>query len=196
MKARQILHAALTVTMLVSVPIKHATAASEPFIGEIMWVGYTFCPRGWAPADGQLLQISSHTALFSLYGTIYGGDGRTNFGLPDLRGRAPIHSGSGPGLTHRQLGSKDGTETESLSVNQMPSHSHAINASQGASDNDASGSVPGSPARTRIYDSVINTTLATGSVANTGGGGAHNNMQPFLTLRACVALEGIYPSRN
>ena len=195
MKAKYFLYSILTAAMLASVPTKQASAGIEPYLGEIMWVGFTFCPRGWLNADGQLLQIAQNTALYSLYGTTYGGDGRVTFGLPDLRGRVPMHTGNGPGLTGRPQGSRGGSETETLSVQQMPSHSHIINASQGASDDDASGSLPGSPGRTRIYDSAANTTMSAGMVANSGGGGAHNNMQPFLTLRACIAVQGTFPSR-
>ena len=103
--------------------------ASEPFIGEIRYFGYTFCPRGWANADGQLMAISSNSALFSLLGTTYGGDGRTTFGLPDLRGRSPLHVGNGPGLTPRSLGEKSGEETVTLTTTQIPSHSHTLMAS-------------------------------------------------------------------
>ncbi len=195
MQARQLVHGVLAAALLVSIPVKQAIAGAEPFVGEIMWVGFGFCPRGWASADGQLLPISSNSALFSLYGTTYGGDGRTTFALPDLRGRVAVHTGAGAGLTHRAQGSAGGAETEALSMNQMPAHSHVLNASQGASDNDASGSYPGSPGRTRIYDSVVNTTMSPAAIANTGGGAAHNTMQPFLTLRACVALTGVFPSR-
>ena len=163
-----------------------------------MWVGFNFCPRGWALAEGQLLSISSNSALFSLFGTIYGGDGRTTFALPDLRGRVPMSAGGGPGLTNRPMGQRLGTETETLTVQQMPSHNHQINASQGATDNDPSGSVMGGPGRTRIYDAptVTSTTMASNAVTNTGGSQNHNNMQPSLVLRACIALEGVYPSRN
>jgi len=195
MKARALVHGLLAASMLVSVPVKQATASLDPFIGEIMWVGYNFCPRGWANADGQLLPIASFSALFALYGTTYGGDGRTTFALPDLRGRVAVHSGAGPGLVDRRPGEKGGTENETLSVNQMPAHSHTINASQGASDSDASGSYPGSPRRSRIYDGITNTTMSPGAIADAGGDASHNNMQPFLTLRACVALQGIFPSR-
>src|SRR3712207_3315813 len=104
---------------------------SEPFIGEIRMVGFNFAPRGWATCDGQLLSIAQNTALFSLLGTTYGGNGQTTFALPDLRGRAALHQGQGPGLTNRVIGEASGTETVTLTTNQMPSHSHGVNANSG-----------------------------------------------------------------
>ena len=198
MKLRHIMNSVVAATLLASLPAKQASAGADPLLGEIMWVGFNFCPRGWALAEGQLLSISSNSALFSLFGTIYGGDGRTTFALPDLRGRVPMSAGGGPGLTNRPMGQRLGTETETLTVQQMPSHNHQINASQGATDNDPSGSVMGGPGRTRIYDAptVTSTTMASNAVTNTGGSQNHNNMQPSLVLRACIALEGVYPSRN
>jgi microcystin-dependent protein len=199
MKLQHIISGVVAATVLASVPAKEAIAAPDPFIGEIMWVGFTFCPRGWAEAAGQLLPINQNTALFSLYGTTYGGDGRTSFGLPDLRGRVPMGQGQGAGLTSRRLGERLGAETETLSIQNMPSHNHQINISQGATDNDASGSIPGSPGRTRIYDAgtaATGMTMASNAVTNTGNNVAHNNIQPSLALRACVALVGQFPPRN
>lgn len=174
-----------------------ANAGSEPFIGEIMWVGYTFCPRGWAEANGQLLPISQNTALFSLYGTTYGGDGRTTFALPDLRGRTSVHTGQGPGLSNYAQGSRGGQEEVTLAVDNLPAHNHAINASSGATDKNAAGSIPGSP-KQRIYDSPLSAsaTWDASAVGMTGNGTSHENRAPFLTLRACVALVGIFPSRS
>jgi len=198
MRLKHMVSGMVAAAMLASVPVKQVSAGTDPLIGEIMWVGYNFCPRGWADASGQLLSISQYSALFSLYGTMYGGDGRTTFGLPDLRGRVPIGQGTGPGLTNRREGQKLGTETETLTAQQMPQHNHLINASQGATDNDPSGSVMGGPGRTRIYDAptVTSTTMASDAVTNTGGSQNHNNIQPSLVLRACVALTGVFPSRN
>ena len=157
-----------------------------------MWVGYTFCPRGWAEADGQLLPISQYTALFSLYGTTYGGDGRTTFALPDLRGRVSVHTD-----TSYRLGSKGGEEETILTVSEMPAHNHTINASGGGISKNAAGSILGSPNQ-KIYDAPVSatTTLAGSAINNTGGSSAHDNRPPYLTLRACVALQGIFPSRN
>jgi len=134
----------------------------SPFLGQVQMFGGNFAPRGTASTDGQLLQISQNSALFSLLGTTYGGDGRTTFGLPDLRGRVTMHEGQGPGLTNRWLGSKLGTEQETLTLAKMPIHDHA----------------------------------APDDVLNTGGGQAHNNMQPTNTLNYIIALQGVFPSRN
>jgi microcystin-dependent protein len=171
--------------------------AREPFIGEIMWIGSNFCPRGWTGAEGQLLSIAQNTALFSLYGTMYGGDGRTTFGLPDLRGRVAVHAGQGPGLANYTQGSRGGLEHVTLSANQMPTHRHSINASSTATDKNAAGSIIGSP-KQKTFDpaSSADVTLAANAVSTSGGNQAHENRSPYITLRACVALEGLFPSRN
>lgn len=177
---------------------KPAEASGEPLMGEIMLTGITFCPRGWADANGQLLPIAQNTALFSLFGTTYGGDGRTTFALPDLRGRVPIHLGQGPGLSNRVQGSRGGSETNTLTVGQLPSHSHALNAtSENGTTPDPSGNLLANDGNDRIYASgTPNTQMASSAVGNAGSGQAVNNMQPFVTMRYCVALQGIYPSRN
>ena len=157
-------------------------------------VGFTFCPQGWAEANGQLLPISQNTALFSLFGTTYGGDGMTTFALPDLRGRVPIHAGAGPGLTPRNLGSRSGTEAVTLSESQMPSHTHTVNAYSVEGDSAApTGNIPAkSGAGDPDYSSSApDTTMNAGTVSNTGGGQSHDNMPPFLTIRFCVALQGL-----
>lgn len=196
MSIKHIVSTAVVAVTLVSMPVKQATA-DEPLIGEIMWVGYNFCPRGWAQADGQLLQIAQNNALFSLYGTMYGGDGRITFGIPDLRGRVSVHTGTGPGLSSYSLGQRGGQELVTLTANEMPSHNHTINASGGAIDKNAAGSILGST-KQKVYDAPVNatTTLASSAISNTGGNSAHENRVPFLTLRACVALQGVFPSRN
>jgi microcystin-dependent protein len=173
-------------------------AGIEPFIGEVQWFAGNFAPRGWAMCDGQLLPISSNEALFSILGTTYGGDGRTSFALPDVRGRVIIHEGSGPGLSHRSLGSKAGTETETLSVNQMPAHTHTQRASGGSATSvTPTNNVLASPRRTRLYDSSgANTNMNAAAITNTGGSQSHNNMQPYTTLNCIIAMQGIYPSRN
>ena len=195
MNIKHVVSAAVVAATLTSVPIKQATAGIDPYVGEIMWVGYNFCPRGWADADGQLIQISQNTALFSLYGTIYGGDGRTTFALPDLRGRVSIHTGVGPGLSSYLQGQKGGEEQVTLAASEMPAHNHSINASGGAISKNAAGSIPGSP-KQKFYDAPVNatTTLDNSAVSNAGGGNAHENLPPYLTLRACVALQGVFPS--
>ena len=171
---------------------------SEPFIGEIRAFGFQFTPRGWASCDGQLLAISSNDALFSLLGTTYGGDGRTTFGLPDLRGRTPLHQGSGPGLTTRQIGSKSGSETNTLTVNNLPAHGHSFappcNSGPGNTDT-AVGSFPAQTAEDN-YNSASNSAMGAGNTGNTGGSQPVNNMQPSLAINFCIALFGIYPSRN
>lgn len=165
----------------------------EPFIGQIQAFGFNFPPRGWAKCDGQLLPISQNTALFSLLGTQYGGEGITTFGLPDLRGRAPIHQGSGPGLSNRGLGDKIGNETTTLTTVNLPAHDHSINsAAEGNTDNPSGNYIAG--AGLNSYSTVTNTTSK--STAITGEGQATNNMQPSLALNYCIALVGIYPSRN
>jgi len=197
----------LSSLLLVSVLHVQMARAQEPYIGEVGWFGFSFCPRGWADANGQLLDISQNTALFSLYGTTYGGDGRTTFALPDLRGRVSLHTGQGPGLPNFRQGSKGGSATTTLTTAQIPAHKHAINVSSGvASYSDGSNGVLGSSASASnrrnndvyIYDApgTANQQLAADSMGDTGGGQSHDNMQPYLTLRACVALIGIYPSRN
>ena len=196
MNIKKIVSAAVVASTLGFIPFTNAVA-DEPFIGEIMWVGYLFCPRGWAEADGQLLRISDYSALFSLYGTTYGGDGRENFALPDLRGRVSVHAGDGPGLSSYTLGQRSGWEEVTLAENEMPAHNHMINASGGTSSKNAAGSILGSPNK-KIYDAPVHatTTLDSTAVSATGGGAVHENRPPYLTLRACVALYGIFPTRN
>jgi len=171
---------------------------SEPFVGEIRMFAGNFAPRGWAFCDGQLLAVSQNDALFSLFGTIYGGDGRTTFGLPDLRGRIPIHAGSGPGLSPRRLGAKGGTEKETLTVNQLSSHSHPLNATTSSgTDNNPSGKVTGeSPSVDLYFEGDRNVSMATSAITSVGGSRSHTNLAPFLCIHFIVALFGIYPSRQ
>ncbi len=180
-----------------------AHAGTDAYLGEITPVGFTFCPRATTDANGQLLAISSNTALFSLYGTTYGGDGRTTFALPDLRGRAPIHVGSGPGLTPRNLGSKSGTETNTMTVAQMPSHTHQggiQTSNQAANSKNAKSDAFGIAQENTYVDGVTPSGnymhAGTFQIGNSGGNQPQNNMQPFLTIRYCVVLQGIFPSRN
>jgi microcystin-dependent protein len=177
----------------------HAEAQSnDPFIGEIILFGGNFAPRGWAFCEGQLIAISSNQALFAILGTTYGGDGRTTFALPDLRGRAPIQQGSGPGLSTRRLGEKGGAETHQLTTGEMPSHNHSANAhnGNGSSDN-PSGLLPAqNPAGIPEYAAGATAAMASDAIGNNGGSQAHNNMQPFLGLNYIIALIGTFPSRN
>ncbi|HKZ02195.1 MAG TPA: tail fiber protein [Pyrinomonadaceae bacterium] len=164
---------------------------ADPFLAEIRIMSFVFAPQGWALCNGQLLPINQNQALFSLLGTTYGGNGQTNFALPDLRGKVPIHSGNGhiPGET-------TGEQAHTLTLSEMPTHTHVLSASSSASDQPVSAnSVLASAAN--LYSSPNNlTTLQPPSVTNVGGSQAHLNMQPFLTLSFCIALIGIFPSRN
>lgn len=172
---------------------------SEPYIGDIMMVGFNFAPRGWALCDGQLLSIAQNTALFSLLGTVYGGNGTTNFALPDLRGRVPVGFGQGPGLSSYSLGESGGVASVTLIQNQMPGHTHtlrgrgttAISADPAdASLARAAGGNAYAPAGSAAA------TLAPEALPMIGGSLPHENRQPFLSLNFCIALLGIYPSRS
>ena len=171
---------------------------SEPFAGEIRMFAGNFAPRGWAYCDGQLLATSQNDALFSLLGTIYGGDGRTTFGLPEMRGRIPIHQGSGPGLSPRSLGAKGGDENVTLTTNQLASHTHDFNANTAdATEAAPLGKVLAKPSGIRIYRAADqNTNMAASSIANTGGSKPHTNLMPTLGIHFIIALFGIYPSRH
>ena len=180
------------------IPQAEAGVAGEPFLGEIMWAAFNFPPRSWASCDGQILPISQNQALFSLYGTTFGGDGRTTFALPDMRSRTPIHVGSG-----HTLGERGGTETVQLNVNQIPSHTHLFSGIQvngddfGNTDNSADKYI--AKLRRGYHDStgtITDDVLGGVVVGNTGSNQAHNNMQPYLTISCNVALQGIFPSRN
>ena len=166
---------------------------SEPFLGEIMIVGFNFAPRGWALCDGQILPINQNQSLYSLLGTTYGGDGRTTFALPDLRGRTPIHFGNG-----HNLGQKSGEETHTLSAAEMPAHTHTVQASPTAADTPLpTGNLLATTAAADVYNPANNLQNMSGaSVANSGSGQAHDNMEPYLTLNFCIALQGLFPSRN
>jgi len=161
-----------------------------------------FAPRSWALCDGQLLAVSQNDALFSLYGTIYGGDGRTTFGLPDMRGRIPIHAGTGPGLTPRQIGQKSGTERVTLTTNQLPTHTHVVQANtKTATETSPNGTVPAANSTIFVYRSPtapapFKKALNSAAVQNTGGSQPHENMQPFLCVNFICALYGVYPSRT
>lgn len=175
-------------------------SAQEPFIGEIRIMPYTFCPDRWAEASGQLLAISQNQALYSLYGTTYGGDGRSTFALPDLRGRAPINHGQGPGLSNYVLGQMGGTERVTLNEAQMPSHTHVMQATSSPPDtNNPQNAAFGTfPAGQSIYDDgggALDHSLRGDMISRTGSSQAVENMQPYLVTRFCVALQGIYPSR-
>jgi microcystin-dependent protein len=164
---------------------------AEPFLSEIRMMSFVFAPKGWALCNGQLLPINQNQALFSLLGTTFGGDGRVNFALPDFRGRVPIEVGAG-----HTLGERGGEQAHTLSQQEMPQHIHFFQA------NSASGNTPNPTnnllaAANNLYTAPANlTTLNPATVSNTGGSQAHQNMQPFLTLSFCIALQGIFPSPN
>ncbi len=163
---------------------------AEPFLAEIRVMSFVFAPKGWALCNGQLLPINQNQALFSLLGTTFGGDGRVNFALPDLRGRTPIHVGSG-----HSLGERAGEQAHTLSIAEIPTHVHVLQATTLEGDTPIpSGNVlADSPSQLYAAASGL-TTLGAGSITNTGGSQAHLNMQPFLTLSFCIALQGIFPS--
>lgn len=166
---------------------------AEPFLSEIRIVSFGFAPKGWALCNGQLLPINQNQALFSLLGTTFGGDGRVNFALPDLRSRVPIHVGSG-----HTLGERGGEQAHTLSISELPAHTHAASASSSPGDDpNPGGHVLASPLNATYRGSPGSATaLSPPTVGNAGGSQAHLNMQPFLVLNFCIALQGIFPSQN
>jgi microcystin-dependent protein len=173
---------------------------AEPFVGQIITAGFNFAPRGYATCDGQILSIAQNTALFSLLGTTFGGNGQTTFALPDLRGRVPIHQGNGPGLSQRVMGELAGEEYHTLISTEMPMHNHTVNALSTNGNlktptNNIMANVQGTA--TNIYSaSNPDTTMNTQMLNVSGGSQPHNNMQPYLVINFCIALQGIFPSRN
>jgi microcystin-dependent protein len=173
---------------------------ADPFVAEIRIFPFNFAPKGWALCDGQLLPLSQNTALFSLLGTTYGGNGKSNFALPDLQGRAPMHPGQGPGLSLHDLGEQGGTDTVTLLQNQMPAHSHSLSANdQPGEDASPTGEVLARSVGASLYQTTTNQNvvqLGTAAVGVTGGGLPHNNLMPYLTLNFCIALQGVFPPRS
>ncbi len=173
---------------------------ADPFVAEIRIFPFNFAPRGWAWCDGQLLPLSQNTALFSLLGTTYGGNGKSNFALPDLQGRAPMHPGQGPGLSLHDLGETGGSETVTLLESEIPSHSHALRASSDAADLFGPGpqtSLAASTGATAYQPSNAGlVTMAPEALAPAGGDQPHNNLQPYLTFYFCIALQGVFPPRG
>ncbi|QBG37193.1 phage tail protein [Litorilituus sediminis] len=186
------------VALIISKPVQATTDALSPMLGEMKWVAFNFAPRGWAKCEGQLLAVSQNSALFSLLGTIYGGDGRTTFALPDMRGRIMVHAGNGPGLTPRRLGEKSGEESHTLSTATMPNHSHTVMATSNAANSTAPDSaVVASQRRSKYFTTnTSNVNMDSTAISNTGGSQPHNNMAPTNTLTCIIALQGVYPSRN
>lgn len=167
----------------------------DPFIGEIRCFGFNFAPIGWALCQGQLMSISQNTALFSLLGTMYGGDGRTTFGLPDLRGRTPMGMGQGPGLSQRDQGEQAGTETVTLVQGQLPAHNHSVAASSSATAKSPAAALPAYTGDAATYGTAGDMAMSPTMVGGGGGGQPHDNLQPYLVLNWCIATEGVFPSR-
>jgi len=174
----------------------------DPFVAEIRIFPFNFAPKGWAFCDGQLLPLSQNTALFSLLGTTYGGDGKSTFALPDLQGSAAMHPGQGPGLSLHDLGEQSGSESVTLLVSEIPAHAHGVGFALSADGNSISpaGSVWAQSAAGRGAAALYQNGAPTGPVQlqslNVAGGGLpHNNMQPYLTLNFCIALQGVFPAR-
>lgn len=186
--------------LLLCLSFNNTTNAQEAYLGDIKLTAITFTQRSWMACEGQLLPISQHSALFSLLGTTYGGDGRTTFALPDLRGRVPVGYGNGPGLSDYNQSQKGGTETNTITVSQMPSHNHTVN----AVIEDGNQSVPTNNflAGTKVLDteysdvSASNTTMNTAMINNAGGNQSVNNIQPYTVVRYVICVEGVFPSRN
>lgn len=174
--------------------------AYEPYLGEIQIFAFGFAPKNWTPCNGQILSIAQNQALFSLLGTTYGGDGVTTFALPDLRGRTAISSGQGQGLTNRTLGEKAGEAGHTLITTEIPAHTHSVNGVSNDGDNgDPTGRYPatGPSGLGNTYGPATNTVqMSTAALGIGGGGQSHENQQPYLVLNFCIALVGVYPSRN
>jgi microcystin-dependent protein len=173
---------------------------ADPFVAEIRIFPFNFAPKGWAWCDGQLLPLSQNTALFSLLGTTYGGDGKSNFALPDLQGRAPMHPGQGPGLSLHDLGETGGSETVSLLESEIPSHSHALIASEGDGlERTPGGQLFATGVTISMYQEASGNPLvqlSPNAATPAGGDQPHNNMQPYLTFYFCIALQGVFPPRT
>ncbi len=174
----------------------------DPFVAEIRILPFNFAPKGWAQCNGQLLPISQNTALFSLLGTFYGGDGKSTFALPDLQGRAALHQGQGPGLSERFLGEQGGSETITLLVTEMPVHTHIANAKVAGGQPSPAGLVWGTSSAAKVAAffyapaAAAPVNMNPTALSITGGSQPHNNMPPYLTLNYCIALQGVFPPRS
>jgi microcystin-dependent protein len=171
---------------------------ADPFVAEIRIFGFNFAPKGWAFCDGQLMPLSQNTALFSLLGTTYGGNGKSNFALPDLQGRAPMQPGQGPGLSLYDLGQNGGSEYVTLLETEIPAHTHTLSTSDFPADVAAPGNdrVLAYSSNGWMYGTSANGVMSPQALAPVGGGLPHNNMQPYLTVNFCIALQGVYPPRG
>ena len=190
----------IAVGLSASLPAAPAHAGSDPFLGQISWVGFNFAPRGWAFCDGQILPINSNQSLYSLLGTTYGGDGRTTFALPDMRSRTIVHKGQASEGVNWVLGQKGGAETTTYTQATMAAHSHSpvMKGSSATADASVPGGLPLGSADVYTSRGAPDTDLVNGSVVvqNAGGGQAVNNMQPTTVLHCIIALQGLFPSRN
>ncbi|MBZ5620036.1 MAG: tail fiber protein [Acidobacteriia bacterium] len=177
---------------------------ADPFVAEIRIFPFNFAPKGWAFCNGQILPISQNTALFSLLGTTYGGDGKSNFALPNLQGSSPMHPGQGPGLSPHYLGESGGSDTVTLLVSEMPAHPHAISCVDGGRVSGQVGTpvgamlaiTSGTPANAYNSGGPQNQTMNGNMVAPAGGNQPHNNLMPYLTLNFCIAMQGVFPPRS
>ena len=172
---------------------------ADPFVAEIRIFPFNFAPKGWAFCSGQIMPLSQNTALFSLLGTTYGGDGKSNFALPDLQGSAAMHPGQGPGLSLHDLGETGGSPTVSLLTTEIPAHNHSFNfmAATAVSSNPADSYFSNSPnANASVYTALTSNVKPASTLSAAGGDQPHNNMQPYLTLNFCIALQGVYPPRT
>lgn len=172
---------------------------SDPFIGEIRLLPYTFAPRDWAFCNGQLLSIAQNTALFSILGTTYGGDGHTTFGLPNLKGRLAMGAGQGSGLTAHPLGAAVGSATVTLTANELPAHNHQLicDATMGSQPNPGEAFAAGERGGALYHSNPTSLVpMAPQAMSMAGGGGAHPNIQPFVVVNYCICLVGVYPTRN
>ncbi len=190
---------ALALATMFSAPASVA-CSPEPYLGSICVTAAVFCPRGYAEASGQILAISSNSALFSLMGTTYGGDGRTTFGLPDLRGRSAVGIGTGPGLSNINQGQKGGAETVTLTAAQIPSHTHQARAISAPGDTNSpvnnTWSTDLGVASATYHSGTPDADMNNAAIDNTGGGQSHENRSPYIGLRHCIAIQGLYPPRN
>jgi microcystin-dependent protein len=175
----------------------------DPFVAEIRIFPFNFAPKGWAFCDGQILPLSQNTALFSLLGTTYGGDGKSNFALPDMQGSAPMHPGQGPGLSLHDLGERGGSETVTLLDSEIPAHTHVVGRALDANGDSLSpvghvwAQAPGGRGSLLAYNQGPPTKpMAANTILPAGGDQPHNNMMPYLTLNFCIALQGVYPPRT
>jgi microcystin-dependent protein len=169
---------------------------TEPYIGELRCFGFNFAPTGWAQCSGQLLPIQQNTALFSLLGTMYGGNGQTTFGLPDLRGRSALGFGQGPGLSNYTQGEMSGVESVTLTAQEVAPHTHPVSGATDATAKNPQNGLPGFTASESSYSATASVTMSPAMIGPNSGGQPHENRPPYLVLNWCIALNGIFPSRQ